>query len=145
MQALLAGEVDLIFDTTLGIIPQVQANRLRPIMTTSPKPLTSMPQVPSMDSLFPSSGIQGWHGIFTASATPKDVLNTLSEAIQKAVNSPEMSAKLRELGLEPSGMGSERFTEVVHRDLERWGTCRCRKSCGRRRYGWRKFCSQSKA
>jgi hypothetical protein len=121
MQALLSGEVDLIFDTSLGILPQVQGNRLRPLMTTAASPMASMPQVPTMDSLFPGSGIQGWHGVFAPSAAPKEVVAVLNDAIRKAVNSPEMAAKLRELGLEPSGMGSERFAEVVRRDMERWG------------------------
>jgi tripartite-type tricarboxylate transporter receptor subunit TctC len=121
MQALLSGEVDLIFDTSLGILPQVQGNRLRPLMTSSAKPMATMPQVPTMDSLFPGSGIQGWHAVFAPAATPKEVVAVLTDAIRKAVNSPDMAAKLRELGLEPSGMGPDRFTDVVRRDLERWG------------------------
>lgn len=121
MQALLSGEVDLIFDTPLGILPQVQGNRLRPLMTSSAKPLPSLPGVPTLDSLYPGSGIQGWHGVFAPAATPKEVVHILSEAIRKAVTSPEMASKLRDLGLEPSGMGSERFTDVVRRDHERWG------------------------
>jgi tripartite-type tricarboxylate transporter receptor subunit TctC len=120
MQALLSGEVDLIFDTTLGILPQVQGNRLRPLMTSSANPLASMPQVPTMDSLFPGSSIQGWNAVFAPAATPKEVVAVLTDAIRKAVNSPEMAPKLRELGFEPSGMGPERFTDVVRRDMERW-------------------------
>jgi tripartite-type tricarboxylate transporter receptor subunit TctC len=120
MQALLAGEVDLMFDTTLGMLPQVQSGRLRPLMTSSAKPLPALPNVPTMDSLFPGSGIQGWHGIFAPAATPKEVVNVLAEAIRKAVGSAEVSAKLRELGLEPSDLGPERFAEVVKRDHGRW-------------------------
>ncbi|MEN9769921.1 MAG: hypothetical protein RLZZ180_1551 [Pseudomonadota bacterium] len=121
MQALLAGEVDMMFDTTLGVLPQVQGGRLRPLMTSSAKPLAALPQVPTMDSLFPGSGIQGWHGIFAPAATPKDVVATFYEATRKVLASAETAAKLRELGLEPSGMGPERFAEVVRRDHERWG------------------------
>ena len=121
MQALLAGEVDMMFDTTLGVLPQVQGGRLRPLMTSSAKPLAALPQVPTMDSLFPGSGMQGWHGIFAPVATPKDVVATFYEATRKVLASAETIARLRELGLEPSGMGPERFAEVVRRDHERWG------------------------
>lgn len=120
MQALLAGEVDLMFDTTLGMLPQVQSGRLRPLMTSSAKPLPALPNVPTMDSLFPGSSIQGWHGIFAPAGTPREVVNLLAEAIRKAVGSPEVSSKLRELGLEPSDLGPERFAEVVKRDHARW-------------------------
>jgi tripartite-type tricarboxylate transporter receptor subunit TctC len=121
IQALLAGEVDLMFDTTLGMLPQVQSGRLRPLMTSSAKPLQALPNVPTMDSLFPGSGIQGWHGIFAPAGTPKEVVNLLAEAIRKVIGSAETSARLRELGLEPSDLGPERFTEVVKRDHARWG------------------------
>ena len=121
MQALLAGEVDMMFDTTLGVLPQIQGGRLRPLMTSSAKPLPALPNVPTMDSLFPGSGIQGWHGIFAPAGTPKDVVNLLAEAIRKAVGSAETSAKLRELGLEPADLGPDRFAEVVKRDHGRWG------------------------
>jgi tripartite-type tricarboxylate transporter receptor subunit TctC len=46
---------------------------------------------------------------------------TFYEATRKVLASAETIAKLRELGLEPSGMGPERFAEVVRRDHERWG------------------------
>ena len=39
MQALLAGEVDMMFDTTLGVLPQIQGGRLRPLMTSSARRL----------------------------------------------------------------------------------------------------------
>jgi len=121
MQALLAGEVDLIFDTSLGILSQASSNRLKPLLTSSPKPLTELPGVPTMESLFPGSSIQGWHGIFAPSGTPKEVVNLLSDAIRKSVQSAELSAKFKEMGLEPSGLNSEKFSEVVRRDYERWG------------------------
>jgi tripartite-type tricarboxylate transporter receptor subunit TctC len=121
MQALLAGEVDLIFDTSLGILSQASSNRLKPLLTSSLKPLIELPGVPTMESLYPGSSIQGWHGIFAPAGTPKETVNLLAEAIRKAVNSPELSAKFKEMGLEPSGLSSERFTEIVRRDYERWG------------------------
>jgi tripartite-type tricarboxylate transporter receptor subunit TctC len=121
MQALLSGEVDLIFDTTLGILPQVQGAKLRPLMTSSSKPIAVLSGVPTIESLYPGSSIQGWHGVFAPSATPKEVLSFLSDAIKKAVNGHEMGTKLKELGLDPSGLGSEAFYETVKRDQERWG------------------------
>jgi tripartite-type tricarboxylate transporter receptor subunit TctC len=121
MQALLSGEVSFIFDTTLGINTQLPSGRIRPLMTSSPKPLAAFPGLPTMDSLFQGNSTQGWHGVFAPAATPKDVLLTLAHAIQKAVNSPELSAKLRELGLEPSNLSGDAFNDLIRRDFERWG------------------------
>ena len=120
MQAMLAGEVDLIFDTILGIIPLAKAGKVRPLMVSSAKPAPTLPGVPTMDSVYPGSSIDGWHGVFAAAATPKDVVDKLAENIRKAVLSPPMAGRLRELGFEPTGMGSERFNELVRRDSARW-------------------------
>jgi tripartite-type tricarboxylate transporter receptor subunit TctC len=120
MQAMLAGEVDLIFDTILGIIPLAKAGKVRPLMVSSAKPAPTLPGVPTMDSVYPGSSIDGWHGVFAPAATPKDVVDKLAENIRKAVLSPPMAGRLRELGFEPTGMGSERFNELVRRDSARW-------------------------
>ena len=120
MNAMLAGEVDMIFDTILSIIPLAKAGKVRPLMVSSAKPAPTLPGVPTMDSLYPGSSIDGWHGVFAAAATPKDVVDKLAENIRKAVLSPPMAGRLRELGFEPTGMGSERFNELVRRDSARW-------------------------
>ena len=120
MQAVLAGEVDLIFDTILSIIPLAKAGKVRPLMVSSAKPAPTLPDVPTMDSVYPGSSIDGWHGVFAPAATPKDVVDKLAENIRKAVLSPPMAGRLRELGFEPTGMGSERFNELVRRDSARW-------------------------
>lgn len=121
MQALLSGEVDLMFDTTLGMLPMIQAGRVRPLLTSSAKPLASLPQVPTMDSLFPGSSIQGWHGVFAPAATPREIIAQLADAIAAVLKLPEVAGRLKELGLEPSGMRPEPFATVVRRDYERWG------------------------
>ena len=120
MQAMLTGEVDLIFDTVLGIIPHAKAGKVRPLMVSSAKPAPALPGVPTMDSLYPGSSIQGWHGVFAAAGTPHDVVDRIAEEIRKAVLSPELAVRLREMGFEPSGMGPERFNELIRRDSDRW-------------------------
>ena len=120
MQAMLAGEVDLIFDTILSIIPLAKAGMVCPLMVSSARPAQNLPGVPTMDSLYPGSSIAGWHGVFAAAATPKDVVDKIAEDIRKAVLSPELAGRLRELGFEPTGMGPERFNELIRRDSERW-------------------------
>jgi tripartite-type tricarboxylate transporter receptor subunit TctC len=71
--------------------------------------------------LFPGSSIQGWNGVFLPAATPKEIQLYLSDAIRKAVMSPDMSSKLKDLGMEPSSIAMDAFSEIVKRDLERWG------------------------
>jgi tripartite-type tricarboxylate transporter receptor subunit TctC len=121
LQAVVAGEVDFMFDTSVGVIPLIQAGKLRPLLVTGAKELAALPGVPPFDSVFPGTGIDAWHGIFAPAATPRPVIDKLAEDIRKAVLSPQVSSRLRELGFQPTGTPYPRFNEIVARDLERWG------------------------
>jgi tripartite-type tricarboxylate transporter receptor subunit TctC len=121
VQALLAGEVDFMFEVSVGVLPQIRAGTLRALLVTGARPIDALPNVPPFDGVFPGVGIEAWHGVFAPAATPKPLLEKISLDIRQAVLSPEVSARLRELGFQPTGLGYPRFNEVVARDLERWG------------------------
>ena len=121
VQALLAGEVDLMFEVSVGVLPQIKAGKLRALLVTGAKPVEVLPGVPPFDGVFPGVGIEAWHGVFAPAATPRPLLEQLAADVREAVLSPEVSARLRELGFQPTGLPYPRFQEVVAQDLERWG------------------------
>jgi tripartite-type tricarboxylate transporter receptor subunit TctC len=121
LQAVVAAEVDLMFETSVGVIPHIRSGKVRPLLISGAKPLEALPGVPPFESIFPGVGIDAWHGIFAPAATPVPVLQQLAADIGKAALSPEVAARLRELGFQPTGLAYPRFNEVVARDLERWG------------------------
>ena len=121
MQALLAGEVDLIFTTASAIVPLAKAGKLRALMVTGTKALESLPNVPPMDSVYPGLNIDPWHGIFAPAATPRAVLDQIASDVRAAILSPDLSSRFREMGLEPNVVTSDRFREIVRRHYERWG------------------------
>jgi tripartite-type tricarboxylate transporter receptor subunit TctC len=121
LQAVMAGEVDLMFETSVGVIPHIRAGRVRPLLVSGAKPLSALPAVAPFESVFPGVGIDAWHAIFAPGATPLPVLQQLAADVRKAVLAPELSARLRELGFQPTGLPYPRFQEIVARDLERWG------------------------
>jgi tripartite-type tricarboxylate transporter receptor subunit TctC len=121
VQAVLAGEVDLMFEVSVGVLAQIRAGKLRPLLVTGAKPIEALPGVPAFDSIFPGVGIEAWHGVFAAAATPPALLQQVAADLRAAVLSPEVSARLKELGFQPTGLAYPRFQEVVARDLERWG------------------------
>jgi tripartite-type tricarboxylate transporter receptor subunit TctC len=121
LQALLAGEVDLIFSTTSAIIPLAKAGKVRALMVNGTKPHEGLPNVPPMDAVYPGVSIDSWHGIFAPAATPKAIVDQIATDVRAAVLSPDLSSRIREMGFEPTGIGPERFGEIVRRDYERWG------------------------
>ena len=121
VQAVLAGEVNFMFEVSVGVLAHIRAGTLRPLLVTGAKPIEALPGVPAFDSVFPGVGIEAWHGLFAPAATPTPILQQLAADAGRAVLSDEVSSRLRELGFQPTGLPYPRFNEVVARDLERWG------------------------
>jgi tripartite-type tricarboxylate transporter receptor subunit TctC len=120
MQAMMGGQVEVIFDTILAVLPLARSGKVVPLMVSSAQPSPLLPGVPTMDSLYPNSSMDGWHGIFAPKATPKDVLEKIAGDIRKAVFSPVLAKRLRDLGFEPTGLGPEAFNKIVQRDSATW-------------------------
>jgi len=121
LQAVLSGEPPIMLDVTVAVIPHVKSGKLRALMVTGGQPLEQLPGAVPFDSLFPGLGIPGWHGIFTASGTPKPVLDKLAGDIRQVLQIPAVASRFRELGVEPSGVSGDEFNAIVRRDYARWG------------------------
>jgi len=121
LQALLAGEVDLLFGTSITIIPFAKSGKVRTLMVGGAKRLEGLPNVPPMDTVYPGVSIDTWHGIFAPAATPRAIVDQIAADVRAAVLSPDVSSRFREMDFEPTGIPSERFGEIVRRDYERWG------------------------
>lgn len=122
MQALMAGEVDMVFDVTSAMVPLIKSGKVRPLMVNGDKRLEILPNVPTMEEIIPGIGTDaGWHGIFAPTGTPGDIVNKIASDARAAVLSPNLSARFREMDSKPSGLGPERFGEIVRSDYERWG------------------------
>jgi tripartite-type tricarboxylate transporter receptor subunit TctC len=121
LQALLSGEVAIMLEVTVGVVPLVKSGKLRPLMVTGAKPLEQLPGAVPFDTLFPGLGIPGWHGIFAPGATPMPIREKLASDIRDVLRIPAVANRFRELGVEPSGVSDAAFENIVRRDYERWG------------------------
>lgn len=121
LQAVVAGEVDLVFEVSSTVIPMVKSGKAAALMVTGAKPLEQLPGAVAFDSLYPGVDIQGWQGIFSPAGTPAPVLEKLSRDIRQVVLSQAVSGRFRELGVEPSGASGEKFGDIIRRDFQRWG------------------------
>ncbi len=121
LTALIAGDVDLTFANVPAIIQHVKSGRLRPLASTGARRSELMPDVPTMQE----SGLSGvevtvWYGVLAPAATPREIINTLSEAITKATRSPDIRQRLLDQGAEPVGSTSAEFDKVLRGEVAKW-------------------------
>lgn len=95
------GHLDAVFTTVPVGGPMVASGKLRWIAIAQPKTISSLPGVPSLVEVFKGSSVPSWIGIFAQASTSDEMVLSLHDSINKVVNSPAISEKLRKNGLEP--------------------------------------------
>src|SRR4030095_2280725 len=93
--ALLAGEVDLMFEQTGAALPSIQAGKIRPLAVTSATRLASLPQVPTFTELgLPQVAVSNWMGYVAPKGTPPAVVAKLHAALAKVIATPEIKERI---------------------------------------------------
>lgn len=121
LTALIAGDVDLTFANIPAILQHVKSGRLRPLASTGTRRSELMPDVPTMQE----AGLNGvevtvWYGVLAPAATPRNIVNTLSEAIIKATRSPDIRQRLLDQGAEPVGSTPAEFDKILREEVAKW-------------------------
>lgn len=79
-----------------------------------------LPDVPT----FKEQGLDiegvGWNGIVVPAKTPKAIIDKLSAAFVKAIKSPDVSEKIKQMGSDPIVTDSQGFAAVIKQDREKW-------------------------
>lgn len=119
-QALLANEIQLMFDTSTSALPLVRDGRLRILATCAPTRRADMRDVPAVAETLPGFEMSTWVGIFAPAGTPAAILERLDTAAQIAIRDAALLARLEQLGNEPFHAGPEEFARFMRADIERW-------------------------
>jgi tripartite-type tricarboxylate transporter receptor subunit TctC len=126
---LLGGQIHLMFDQISASGPHIKAGKLRAIAVTTQKRSMFLPNVPTVDE----SGIRGFEASTTTtlalpSATPKDAVVKVREALLKVLDEPRTRQTFEKLGSEVLKSTPEDFARRVQDELAKW--TRVRKETG---------------
>ena len=120
LTALMAGEVDMVFINVPAILQHVKSGRLRPLAAAGARRSEIMPDVPTLKESGINVVMALWYGVFAPAGTPKEIVQTLANAIAKAARSPEIKQKLLDQGAEPAPNTPEEFAAMVREEVPRW-------------------------
>jgi tripartite-type tricarboxylate transporter receptor subunit TctC len=120
LAALLAGEVEIMFDN-LGVTMQhVRSGRLRALAVGSGKRVPALPEVPAMAEFYPGFASVAWFSVSAPPKTPASIAEKLSRAIAEALKEPEVAVRLADLSAEPIGRTPAAMAALMKEDAERW-------------------------
>ncbi len=118
---LVAGEVQIAFDTVSVMLPQVQAGKLKALAVLSAQRSEQAPNLPTMAEAGVSDlVVDGWLGVMAPAGTPAAVVDRLDKAIGTVLTHPRVADALRQRGVRVTGQGPVAFRAFVERDLDKW-------------------------
>ena len=118
--ALMSGEVDYIFAGTVQAMPILRTHRGRALAVTSLKRAPALPDVPTMDSVYPGFVSANWYGMFAPGGTPAAIVDRLYAGIVAAMKSQEVRDFLNGEGAEPVGSAPQAFAAYLRSEIERY-------------------------
>ena len=118
---LLGGRVTMMFDNMPSSLPLVREGKLRALGVTSAKRSAAAPDIPTLaESGLPGFEAVSWFAMFSPANTPAPVVNKLQAEISKILKSPDISKKLLDLGLEPSGGSPAELAAYQKSEIAKW-------------------------
>jgi tripartite-type tricarboxylate transporter receptor subunit TctC len=122
---LVGGQVNILCDQTTQTIPFIKDGKVKVYGVTTPKRLSALPNVPTLDE----QGMKGfdvkvWHGIYAPLGTPKPVLEKLNAALKKALTDPDLKARLDSSNIDivpVSKQNGESLKAHLDAEINRWG------------------------
>ncbi len=111
----------MMFDTSLVVGAHIQSGRLRAIAITGNQRVPGYPNVPTIAE----SGQKGfdmvsWQAMFVPANTPQAVVDRLHAEVMKVLALPDVQAKLKGFGIEPSNMTPTQLLEYQKVEVDKW-------------------------
>jgi len=121
MTALLAGDVDFMFDALSISAPQIKAGKVKLLAVTSRERSPMFPDAPTLvESGFPEFEVSGWTGVMTTGGTPAAVVARLEAELRRILSDRELIAAFEKPGMTASFAGAREFAEFLDAEIRRW-------------------------
>ena len=124
VNALVAGHVDYACDIVVNSVPQIQSGTIKAYAIAADERSTILPNVPtSREAGLPEFRVSAWNGFFAPKGTPQQVLDRLTDALDKALDDNRTRDRLLKLGCEvpdKTKRGQQQLAELVKSEIARW-------------------------
>ena len=121
MQALLAGDTQLMFDNLASAMAQVKAGKLRALAVTTAQRSKLAPDLPTMaEAGVPGFDISTWFGLLAPAGTPPAVIDKWNADVTKILSAPEMRERLAAQGAEAAPDSPAEFAHFIARELAKY-------------------------
>lgn len=122
MTDVVGGVVDMMLTGPPSAKAMSEGGKLKILAAASPKRLALMPDVPTMSEAgVPGYEMGSWFGLLAPAATPRPIVDRLSQEVRKAAADPKFAERMATQGMQAVSIGPDRMLEMMQTDHKRWG------------------------
>ena len=117
----ISGQVQLAFNTAIGVIPHVRNGRLKAIAISTRERFPAMPELPSVEE----SGVKGfdggsWNGVVMPAGTPQEIVNRIHAPVVAELRSAAGREQLLKNGALAGGNSPAEFAAFIRTEAAKW-------------------------
>jgi tripartite-type tricarboxylate transporter receptor subunit TctC len=116
----MAGQVKFFFANGSSAVGLIKGGRVKAIAHTGKGRLASLPNIPPMSDTLPGFEGYDWNGVFVPHGTPAAIVNKLNAAFNRAIVSPQVTARFAELNIESRQNSPQEFRAYVEDQMALW-------------------------
>ena len=118
-----AGQVQVMFDTLLTSTPFVKSGKLAMLAVTTAQRLPDYPEVPTMAEALGMKDFEAssWYALYAPAGTPPDIVRRLSAEVDAALKKPAVAKRLTDLGAVPVGGAPDKLAAFQQAEQAKWG------------------------
>lgn len=121
VQALLGGQVNVMFISAPLVMQHVKAGKLKPLAVGSRQRMPQLPEVPSLSESYPGIQLLAWSGIVAPAGLPRDAAARINRDMLRTLADPETRRRLTESGFDIVGSTPEEFLAFVRAEHDKLG------------------------
>jgi len=120
-QAVLAGEVQLMYNNIATALEHVKAGKLTALAVGEPKRLPALPDVPAIAETVPGFEFAAWVGVFAPLKTPPEIVARVSRETAAFLKDPAVLKIFGEQQIVASYRDPDDFAKYIGSELDKWG------------------------
>jgi tripartite-type tricarboxylate transporter receptor subunit TctC len=119
--AVVSGEVEFGFSSLPAAAPFVKSGQVRAMAVTTSARFPGMPTVPTfIEEGLPRVVVEYFQALLAPAGTPPQIVNKLAQASNEVMKTPDMSAKIAEMGFTIIGGTPAEFADQIDKELVKW-------------------------
>lgn len=120
--AVIGKQVDATSEASVVVLPQIKGGKLRALASTWNRRIAAIPDVSTAEELgYKGVFIGHWSGLFAPRGTPPEILDKITKAVDAAIRTPELRARLIPQAIDPVGGTREDFVKFLVAEKKRLG------------------------